>query len=142
MIIDLKGVMTEGVLAWESEYREIHREFSILELYICQSHLATISVRGNMLFLSWELGRTGDVMTLAEQWGSQRGFSAIEAECVETYLRARQPKYHAGCWRARCLCTAETAVWNNTVTDILQDNGLWFDPPTMPLIPVAPWQST
>jgi hypothetical protein len=134
--------MSQGVLDWESKYCEIHREFAILELYICQSHLSTISVQGDMFFLSWELASTGDMMNLAEQWGSERGFSSIEAECAERYLCERQPKFHSGNWRARCLCTAETAVWNETVTDILQGNGLWFDPPTLHPITRVPLQST
>jgi hypothetical protein len=139
IILDLQGVMTEHTSFWNECTSDIPRVFSALQLYLCRPTYTSIQLNANITFMSWKISDVGDINSQAEQWGCARGVSAVEAEQVKQIFWSQRSKFNVGWWNVRCLCTAETALWDDSTTDVLDATGMWFDDARMPPPSRAAW---
>jgi hypothetical protein len=132
--------MTENMSFWDEHTPDIRREFSSLQLHISQAHFSEVRVNADILFMAWKVADEGDLNAQAEQWGCAHGVSVMEARRVKDVFWKQRTKFsRREWWNVKCLCTAETALWDDSPTDVLDHSGMWFDDVSMAPPSRAAW---
>jgi hypothetical protein len=134
IVLNLKGTAAANAVAWNRWKFHIDSEFGALACALNTPSFQGVEVDADICFLSFQADvSSGDTSSLAELWACKGGFSQEDGRDLESVFHGLRGRFKGSQpWSVRCICTADTAVWDDSPSDILDSVGLWFDHQAMP----------